>query len=68
MAESTWRGARLAAAHADFWHAARDFDTATLCGMPLQSVGAATLTETHVTAGMAPHAACLAAAAQETRP
>jgi hypothetical protein len=54
-----WRGCRMAVNHADYWHAARDFAPATLCGLPLEGSG---LSELRVTNGMTPHTACIMAA------
>ena len=54
-----WRGCRLAANFADFWHAAHDFARVTLCGIQLAGSG---MSESRVTNAMRP--ACLAAASE----
>jgi hypothetical protein len=50
-----WRGCKLAANHADFWHAARDFARATLCGLQLAGTG---MSESRVTTAMRECPAC----------
>jgi hypothetical protein len=49
----------LAANFADFWHAAHDFASATLCGLPLAGSG---MNEGRVTNSMRPCPACMRAA------
>lgn len=57
-----WRGCRLAARNARFWHGAHDFASTTLCGMPLAGAG---MSESHVTAAMREHPACAQTARNE---
>jgi len=37
--DTTWDGCQLAAPHADYWHAAHDFASSTLCGIALAGSG-----------------------------
>lgn len=55
MTVTTWRGCRLAARNASFWHGAHDFAPATLCGMPLAGSG---MSESHATGSMRECPAC----------
>lgn len=57
----TWRGCRLAANHADFWHGAHDFASVTLCGLPLAGSG---MNEDRVTSRMRECPGCARVAAQ----
>ena len=53
-----WRGCRLAARNASYFHDAHDFASVTLCELPLTS-----LSEGHVTAAMTECPACARVAA-----
>lgn len=54
--KTRWGGCRLAANHADFWHAAKDFASQTLCGITLTP--ATGIAEHRVTANMTECRAC----------
>jgi hypothetical protein len=55
-----WRGCRLAANFASYYHDARDFASATLCGIPLAGKG---MNEGRVTSAMRECPACAIVAA-----
>jgi hypothetical protein len=57
-----WRGCRLAANFASYYHDARDFASATLCGIPLAGAG---MNEGRVTSAMRECPACARVAAAE---